>query len=215
MLFADRTHAGRMLAEALLSLSPAPDVVVLGLPRGGVPVAAVVARALRAPLDVLVVRKVGVPRHPELAMGAVASGGLVVTNDDVIQRLAVPSHVVEEAIGRARNEVDARVSRYRDVARSVELAGRTVVVVDDGFATGATMRAALVAVRAAGPARVIAAAPVGARAAVAALPAYADEVVCASTPAGFSSVGGWYQDFTQTTDDEVRALLEAQPTDCS
>ena len=210
MLFTDRTHAGRMLAEALMTPAPGPDVVVLGLPRGGVPVAAVVAAALGAPLDALVVRKVGVPGHPELAMGAVASGGLVVTNADVIRRLRVPPGVVDEAILRARAEVDARVARYRDVAGSVTLTSKTVVIVDDGLATGATMRAALAAVRTAAPTRVVAAAPVGAPAAVAALRAYADDVVCPSTPARFSSVGAAYRDFTQTTDDEVRDLLQAR-----
>jgi len=211
MLFRDRTHAGEVLAVAL-SCSIAPgDVVVLALPRGGVPVAAVVAAALNAPLDVLVVRKVGVPGHPELAMGAVASGGLVVTNDDVVRRLKVPTHAVDLAVAKARAEVDERIARYRDLVQPVPLADRTVVLVDDGLATGATMRAGLAAVRVAGPARLAAAAPVGAPSAVAALAQHADEVVCPVVPAGFSSVGGSYRDFTQTTDEEVRALLAARP----
>lgn len=208
--YEDRRHAGAVLAEAMAHWKGRDDVVVLALPRGGVPVAAVVADALGAPLDVLVVRKLGVPGHVELAMGAIADGGMVVRNDDVIKAFGVDAATVESVIHAEAAEVSRRESAYRGGRPPVELAGRGVIVVDDGLATGASMRVAVAAVRCAHPRAVVVAVPVGAADTCAALAELADEVVCPLIPNDFRAVGVWYRDFTQTTDDEVRSLLRGR-----
>jgi putative phosphoribosyl transferase len=207
MRFADRAEAGRVLAAELAHLAGRVDVVVLGLPRGGVPVAWEVARALGAPLDVLLARKLGVPGHPELAMGAVGAGGVRVLNQAVVDSLAIPPQAIEEVAAREGAELARREESYRSGRPPVDIGGRVAVVVDDGLATGATMRAAVTAVRALSPRRVVVAVPVGARETCAELAADADEVVCVRMPRSFRAVGEWYDDFTQTTDDEIRALL--------
>jgi predicted phosphoribosyltransferase len=211
--FHDRRDAGRVLAEKLASYAERPDVLVLALPRGGVPVAAEVARALRAPLDVFVVRKLGVPGYEELAMGAVASGGVRVLNDQVIRGLRVPQHVVEAVTAWERQELLRRERLYRGDRPPPDVRGRTVILVDDGLATGATMHAAIAALRQQGPARIVVAAPLGAAETCHALRTEVDDVVCAITPEPFYAVGSWYKDFSQTTDEEVRELLAGTATD--
>jgi putative phosphoribosyl transferase len=204
--FADRVDAGRKLAAEL----PALDrPIVLGLPRGGVPVAAAVANAIGAPLDVFVVRKLGLPAQPELAMGAVASGGVRVLNDAVLREAAVPAAVLEEVAARERAELEARERSYRGDRPPPQLAGRDVVLVDDGLATGATMRAAVAAVRAHVPGRVLAAVPVAPMDTVAAFARDGIELVCVLAPRSFVSVGSWYRDFGQTSDEEVMRLLRS------
>lgn len=205
--YLDRVDAGIRLAESLAAYANRPDVVVLGLPRGGVPVAAEVARALRAPLDVFCVRKLGVPGDEELAMGAIATGGVVVVNDRVVSELGVPQHMLAGVAAAERDELERQERAYRGDRAPAPLAGRTVLVVDDGLATGATMRAAVQAVRAAGPSRVVVAVPVAAAETCRSLAAEADDVVCPLAPEGFRSVGGWYEDFSSTSDDEVRRCL--------
>ena len=187
------------------------EIVVLGLPRGGVPVAAEVASCLGATLDVLVVRKLGVPGHEELAMGAVAGGGVVVRNDDVLDGLHIDEAAVDRAIAEESREVRRREERYRHGRPPLDLLGKDVVLVDDGLATGATMRAAVLAVRALAPRSIVVAVPVGAEPTCAALREVADAVVCVHSPADFRAVGWWYDDFTQTSDEEVRAALESAP----
>jgi predicted phosphoribosyltransferase len=215
MRFRDRRQAGMVLAGRLQHLAGISDLVVLALPRGGVPVAHEVARSLGAPMDVFVVRKLGLPGHPELAMGAIASGGVCVMNEEVITMFR-PSAAVIEAVARAElTELERRERAYRDGREPLPVEGRTVVLVDDGLATGSTMRAAVLAVRRLRPARVMVAAPVGARQTCEALRGIADEVVCAQTPEPFSAVGPWYVDFSQTTDEEVRQLLSAAGADAS
>jgi putative phosphoribosyl transferase len=209
MAFRDRAHAGRVLAAGLRHFAGDPNVVVLGLQRGGVPVAYEVARALGAPLDVLLVRKLGVPDQPELAMGAIASGGVRVLHQAVIDSLAIPPEVVEAAADREGAELARREQAYRADRPAISVAGRTVVVVDDGVATGSTMRAAVAALRAQQAGRIVVAVPVGARETCAELAAQADELVCPNMPASFHAVGQWYDDFTQTTDDEIGSLLGA------
>ena len=211
--FADRRHAGAVLASQLRHLADRHDLVVLALPRGGVPVAYEVARALGAPMDVFVVRKLGIPGHPELAMGAIASGGVRVMNEDVLTWYR-PSAAAVEAVTRAElTELERREGAYRDGRPPLPIEGRTVILVDDGLATGSTMRAAVLAIRRLQPARVVVAVPVGARETCEAVRAIADEVVCALMPEPFSAVGLWYIDFSQTTDDEVRDLLSTQSGD--
>jgi len=205
--YLDRTDAGIQLAGHLAAYAGQADVVVLGLPRGGVPVAAEVARALRAPLDVFCVRKLGVPGQPELAMGAIATGGVVVVNEGVVAEISVPPDVMAEVTARERAELERRERAYRGDRPPLPLAARTVVLVDDGLATGASMRAAVRAVWAVGPARVVVAVPVAAAETCRSLEAEADEVVCPLAPKGFRSVGGWYEDFSTTSDDEVRRCL--------
>ena len=206
--FRDRVDAGRRLGERLAEYRGRPDVIVLGLPRGGVPVAAQVAAALRCPLDVLVVRKVGVPGHEELAMGAVGPGTTVL-NGDLIARLRLDAATVDDAVRRAREEMQHKELTFRDGRRAPDLANRTVIVVDDGLATGATMTAAVQVLGQHSATAVIAAAPVGARDTVARLAAMAEVagVVCVVVPDDFAAVGYWYDDFTQTTDSEVLELL--------
>jgi predicted phosphoribosyltransferase len=206
-MFRDRSHAGRVLAELLARYAGRPDVVVLALPRGGVPVGAEVARALGAPLDVFLVRKLGVPGREELAMGAVAAGGVLVVNDEVVSRLDIPAAVLEEVAAEERQELDRRAEAYRGGRPAPDLRGKTVILVDDGLATGSTMRAAVAAVRRLGPAAVVVAVPVGAAETCAEFRGAADDVVCAETPEPFFAVGSWYEDFQQTTDEEVRELL--------
>jgi predicted phosphoribosyltransferase len=210
-LYEDRAAAGRLLgarvAEALAASGRGEEALVLGLPRGGVPVAAAVAEALDAPLDVLLVRKLGVPGHEELAMGAIASGGVRVLNQDVLDSLGIPPALVDRVAARELDELRRREAVYRGSRAYPALAGRTVVLVDDGLATGASMRAAARAVRQRGPAAVVVAVPVAPVDTVEALRAEVDEVVCPATPLVFLGVGMWYADFAQTTDDEVRDLL--------
>jgi predicted phosphoribosyltransferase len=210
MAFRDRADAGRVLAAELGRLAGDPNVLVLGLQRGGVPVAYEVARALGAPLDVLLVRKIGVPGHAELAMGAVASGGVRVLHQAVIDSLAIPPDAVEAAADREGAELARREQAYRAARPAIDVAGRTVVVVDDGVATGSTMRAAVAALRAQQAGRIVVAVPVGARETCAELAAQADELVCPMMPASFHAVGPWYDDFTQTTDEEIRTLLKEE-----
>jgi len=209
MRFHDRIDAGRQLAAKLARHAHRSDVVVLGLPRGGIPVASEVASALGAPLDVFLVRKLGVPGHPELAMGAIAEGGIEVLSPDLIRDLDIPQPLVRQVAVRERLELDRRDVLYRGARRPASVRDRTVILVDDGLATGSTMHAAILALRQKGPARIVVAAPVGARETWARLGRLADEVVCVAMPEPFNAVGQWYEQFGQTSDDEVRRLLSA------
>ena len=202
--FRDRDEAGRRLASELPELD---RPLVLALPRGGVPVGAAVADVLGADLDVLVVRKLGVPAQPELAMGAVASGGVRVVNEDVVRRAGVPAAVLEEVAARELAAVESRERLYRGDRPAPPLAGRDVVIVDDGLATGATMRAAVEAVRSRGPSRLVVAVPVAPAETVVAFAQDGIEVVCVYAPTDFGSVGSWYGDFGQVTDEEVIRLI--------
>lgn len=206
--FRDRTDAGRELAARLAHLRGEPGVLVLALPRGGVPIAYEVARALHAPLDVFLVRKLGVPGHEELAMGAIAAGGVRILNPDVVRMARVTEAQIAATAAEEQRELERRDREYRGGRPEPEVRGRVVVLVDDGLATGATMRAAATALRALGPRRLVVAVPVGARETCEAFRGEVDEVVCAFTPEPFYGVGVWYEDFSQTTDAEVRDLLE-------
>lgn len=208
MLFQDRADAGRVLATKLAAFADRPDVLVLGLPRGGVPVAYEVARALRAPLDVFLVRKLGVPGQPELAMGAIASGGVRVLHDNVLKALSITEQEIDAVTAEEAEELDRRERLYRGGRPPLDVRGRTVILVDDGLATGSSMRAAVEALRRMNPLRIVVAVPVGSPDTCGALLEEADEVVCAETPDPFYAVGIWYDDFSQTTDEEVRELLE-------
>ena len=208
-IFQDRTDAGRQLAEKLLGYAGRDDVIVLALPRGGVPVAFEVAQRVRVPLDVCVVRKLGVPGHEELAMGAIASGGVRVLNEDVFYVLPDAQSIVEMVTAIEREELKRRERDYRSNRPAPEVRGRTVILVDDGLATGATMRAAAAALRQQGAAKIIVAVPVGAPGTCHEIRSVADEVVCLQTPGSFMGVGQYYEDFSQTTDEEVRELLAA------
>jgi putative phosphoribosyl transferase len=210
--FRDRTDAGRRLAAALASYAGQPSLLVLALPRGGVPIGYEVARALRAPLDVILVRKLGVPGHEELAMGAIASGGVRIVSQDVVAMLGIPDRVIAAAAASEEHELARREHAYRDELPSPTISGRTVLLVDDGLATGSTMRAAAAAVRSQRPQRVVVAVPVAPAETCASLRAEVDEVVCLLSPEPFGSVGSFYENFSQTTDDEVRALLERAAT---
>lgn len=206
-MFRDRREAGEVLARRLRDFADRDDVVVLALPRGGVPVAFVVASELGVPLDVFAVRKLGVPWQPELAMGAIASGGVRVLNEEVIRQLRISRDALEEVAEEEERELARRDSAYRGGRPRPELRGKAVILVDDGLATGSTMRAAVKAMRELGPARVVVAVPVGAADTCRELGRLADEVVCAETPEPFFGVGAWYNDFGQTSDEEVRDLL--------
>jgi putative phosphoribosyl transferase len=206
--YRDRIEAGEALADRLSAYRDREDVVVLGLPRGGVPVAHEVARTLGVPFDVFVVRKLGVPGHEELAMGAIATGGVRQLNRDVVDALAIPATVIDQVAAREQVELDRRERAYRGDRPPRSLKNKTIILVDDGLATGSTMRAATIAVRQQQPAQVIVAVPVGAPSTCAELATEADDVVCVRTPNPFVAVGLWYRDFTPTTDSEVRALLE-------
>jgi predicted phosphoribosyltransferase len=208
-IFRDRADAGVQLAEQLLRYAGDSSVVVLGLPRGGVPVAYQVARRLQAPLDIFVVRKLGVPGHRELAMGAIATGGVRVLNPEVVTALRIGESMIAEVSAQEQKELERQQRAYRGEVPFPDLAGRTVIVVDDGLATGSTMRAAVRALRQMHPARIVVGAPVAAAETCRSLAAEADEVVCVSTPGEFHAVSIWYQEFSQTSDEEVRALLEA------
>jgi putative phosphoribosyl transferase len=205
--FRDRTDAGRQLAGRLGAYAGRADVCVLGLPRGGVPVAAEVAAALGAPLDVFVVRKLGVPGHEELAMGAIASGGVRVLNEEAVGALHIPPAEIEVATALAGAELRRLEGLYRGARPPLDVRGRSVILVDDGLATGSTMRAAAAALRRLGPARTVVAVPVAAPETCAALRREVDEVVCVLLPESFYAVGAWYEDFSQTTDEEVRRSL--------
>lgn len=208
MIFKDRTAAGKLLAQKLQAYANQPDVVVLALPRGGVPVAFEVAKALNAPLDVFVVRKLGVPGHEELAMGAIASGGVRVLNDEVVRSLDLSSAAIDQVAAIEQQELERREHLYRDRRPAPDLHGRTVILVDDGLATGATMRAAIMAVRQQQPTRIVVAVPVSSSETYHDLKAMVDEILCVQTPHPFHAVGFWYDNFSQTTDEEVRDLLK-------
>jgi predicted phosphoribosyltransferase len=208
MLFRDRSEAGQALAEKLVEFADRPDVVVLALPRGGVPVGFEVARALHVPFDVFVVRKLGVPGQPELAMGAIATGGLRVLNEDIVEALGIPDEEIDATAERQRHELERRERLYRDDRPPLDVGDRVVILVDDGLATGSTMSAALTALRRRQPARIVVAVPVGAPETCAAFRSVADDVICLRTPEPFYAVGLWYENFSQTTDEEVRDLLE-------
>lgn len=205
--FPDRAEAGRFLATKLSKYSGRDDVIVLGLPRGGVPVAYEVARALRVPLDVFIVRKLGVPGFEELAVGAIASGGVRVLNEDVARALPNADEIIEAVTQHETAEVERREQKYRDGRPAPEIQGKAVILIDDGLATGATMRAAVKALRQRGAAKIVVAVPVGPLDTCKEFEEEADEVVCASAPEFFQAVGQYYEDFSQTSDDEVRELL--------
>ena len=205
--FRDRSEAGRLLAGQLIAYANRPDVLVLALPRGGVPVAYEVARALGAPLDLFLVRKLGVPGYEELAMGAVATGGERVLNDDVVAGLRIPDYVIEAVAASEQQELARRERLYRGERPPPDIRGRTVILVDDGLATGATMLAAIKALRQQRPARIVVAVPTGSPETCEQLKKEADDVICATTPEPFHAVGLWYEEFSQTTDEEVRDLL--------
>lgn len=208
MRFRDRREAGRMLATLLERYANRPDVLVLALPRGGVPVGYEVAQALSAPLDIFLVRKLGVPGHEELAMGALASGGVRVLNEDVVRYLQISEATIDAVAKEEQRELERRERLYRDGKPPLDVRGRTVILVDDGLATGSTMRAAIQALRPQHPAAIVVAVPVAAASTCAEFKGEADDVICASTPEPFHAVGLWYADFTQTTDGEVHDFLE-------
>ena len=205
--FRDRREAGRLLATKLAAYANRPDVIVLALPRGGVPVAYEVARALNAPLDIFLVRKLGVPGYEELAMGAIATGGVRVLNDQLVGGLRIPDYKVDEVAASEQQELARRERLYRGDRPAPDVRGRTVILVDDGLATGATMLAAVKALRQQQPARIVVAVPTASPETCEQLRAEVDDIICAITPEPFHAVGLWYEDFSQTTDEEVRDLL--------
>jgi predicted phosphoribosyltransferase len=206
--FRDRRDAGQILAKWLNEYANRPEVLVLALPRGGVPVGFEVARAIGAPLDIFVVRKLGVPGHEELAMGAIACGGVQVLNSSVVESFGIPDKQISEAVDRERRELDQRERDYREDRSPREVRGRTVILVDDGIATGSTVRAAIAALRKLGADKIVVATPTIARSTADEMSAEVDELIAVMTPSDFSAVGQWYDDFSQTTDAEVRRLLE-------
>ena len=207
MIYRDRYEAGRVLAGRLVPYQNRADTVVLALPRGGVPVGSEVARRLGAPLDVFVVRKLGVPGHEELAMGAIASGGVRIVSETVVEALGIPERVIATVAAAEAQELERRERIYREGRLFPEVRGRTVILVDDGLATGSTMRAAAAALRSLGAARLVAAVPVAPREGCDAMWEVVDDVVCARIPERFLAVGEWYEDFSQTSDEEVSELL--------
>lgn len=211
--FRDRADAGRALAAKLADYAGREDTIVLALPRGGVPVGYQVARALGAPLDVFVVRKLGAPGHEELAMGAIASGDVVVLNEEVLKAMNVQPAAIDEVIASERKELARREAAYRDDRPPADVRGKTVILVDDGLATGSTMRAAVTALRQHEPAAIVVAVPIGAASTCHELGAIADECICAFTPEPFRAVGMWYEDFSQTEDSEVADLLARAAAD--
>jgi predicted phosphoribosyltransferase len=206
MRFHDRREAGRTLASLLGKYAGRPDVLVLALPRGGVPVAYEVALALNAPMDLFLVRKLGVPGHEELAMGAIASGGVRVLNEEVVRMLGVAGPVIERVADREIQELERREQAYRGGQEALPVAGRCLILIDDGLATGSSMRAAVAALKTRQPSRIVVAVPVAARETCEEFEQEVDEIVCACTPEMFHAVGLWYEDFSQTTDEEVREL---------
>lgn len=207
-IFKDRRDAGQKLATELSAFAGRSDVVVLALPRGGVPVAFEVALALGAPLDIFIVRKLGLPGHEELAIGAIASGGVRVLNNDIVQTLRIPERVIDRVAQRELQELERRERAYRGDRPMPDVRDRTVILIDDGLATGASMRAAVAGLRALHPAQIVIAVPTAAPETCAALEREVDQIVCAMTPEPFYGVGRWYEDFSQTTDEEVRMFLE-------
>jgi len=207
MIFRDRTDAGKQLATKLLSYKDRSDVLVLALPRGGVPVAFEVAQALHVPLDIFLVRKLGVPRHEELAMGAISTGGVRVLNEDVVDYLRIPKHIIDAIAAEELKELERRELAYRGNRPEPDIKGKTVILIDDGLATGSTIRAAAQALRQQQPARIVVAVPVSAAQTCDEYRIGVDEIICAVTPEPFLGVGRWYRDFSQTTDEEVRDLL--------
>ncbi len=206
--FKNRSEAGRFLAQNLAEYTNNPNVVVLALPRGGVPVAFEVAKALNAPLDIFVVRKLGVPGYDELAMGAIASGGIRVLNSRVLDYLDIPDEMIERVAAREKRELERRERLYRGMRPTIDVRGRTVIIVDDGMATGSTMRAAVRALRQQKPEKIIVAVPVGARETCESFAKEVDTMcVCAITPEPFDGVGLWYRNFEQTSDEQVKQLL--------
>lgn len=206
--FRDRHDAGKLLAGKLRHLAGDPRVVILALPRGGVPVGFEIAERLHAPLDIFIVRKLGVPVHEELAMGAIATGGVRVLNEDIIERLAISDRILETVTQEQLRELERRERDYRKSRPPLDVTGKTVVLVDDGLATGASMKAAVRALRQRRPQRIIIAVPVGAPETCQEFETEVDEVICAKSPAEFGAVGMWYEDFAQTTDEEVCELLD-------
>lgn len=213
MLFRDRTEAGQKLGQKLKAYANRPDVLVLGLPRGGVPVAFEVAKELNAPLDVFLVRKLGVPGHEELAMGAIASGGVCILKEEMVKSLHLSSEAIAKVTTKEQQELERREQVYRGDRPPLVLSDRTIILVDDGLATGATMHAAAVAIRQQDPKTIVAAVPVSAPETCDKYQVEVDEIICAETPTPFLAVGLWYKRFGQTTDAEVRDLLQraAQP----
>jgi putative phosphoribosyl transferase len=207
MKYRNRTEAGRLLAKKLMAYANRTDVLVLGLPRGGVPVAFEVAQALDAPLDVFLVRKLGVPGHEELAMGAIASGGVRVLNQGVVNNLHIPGEVIDAIAADEQRELERRARLYRGDRPPPDVRGRTVILIDDGLATGSTMHAAARALRSQNPAAIVVAVPVAAEETCHEFRSEVDEVVCVYTPEPFFAVGLWYEDFAQTSDEKVRELL--------
>jgi putative phosphoribosyl transferase len=208
MIFKDRTDAGHQLAARLTRYADRPDVLVLALPRGGVPVAYEVAKELNAPLDVFLVRKLGVPGHEELAMGAIASGGVRVLNEEIVNYLRIPDVVIDAVAAREQRELERRERAYRDERPTPDFKDRVVILVDDGLATGSTMRAAAASLRLQQPRRIVVAVPVSSRETCEEFRSEVDEIVCVYTPEHFQGVGLWYEDFSQTSDEQVRELLK-------
>lgn len=206
--FKDRRDAGRILAQDLSAYAGPSDVIVVALPRGGVPVAYEVALALSAPLDIFLVRKLGLPGHEELAVGAIASGGIRVLNEDLIHALSVPEEMINHVAQQELRELQRREQLYRGDRPALDVRGKTVILIDDGLATGASMRAAVAGLRAQQPARIVIAVPTAAPETCSAFEFKVDEIICSITPEPFLGVGRWYEDFSQITDEQVRALLE-------
>ncbi|MDD5580314.1 MAG: phosphoribosyltransferase [Methylobacter sp.] len=213
MRFRNREEAGQVLVNKLMVYANRTDVLVLALPRGGVPVAFEVAQALNAPLDIFMVRKLGLPSHKELAMGALASGNIRVLNDDVVNQFHISEEVIDAVAAQEQRELERREQLYRDHRRAFSVKDRTIILIDDGLATGSTMRAAVSALRLQNPAAIVVAVPVAALAVCEGFKSEVDEIICAYTPEQLYAVGMWYEDFSQTTDNEVRNLLARAATE--